>query len=119
LTIVGDLFAPGSAAISDRYENLLGRIGEALASFPNGQVVVTGHTDNTPIRTLRFMSNADLSRARAQSVADAIASRVPHARILSKGAGADEPIGDNNTAAGRARNRRVEIVLYTRETQRQ
>jgi len=61
---------------------------------------------------LRFPSNWELSKARAESVATLLAGRVPRARIEANGRGETEPLTGNDSADGRARNRRVEIVLY-------
>ncbi len=92
---------------------LLERIARALAVVP-GRVVVLGHTDNQPInRAGRFPSNWDLSRERAKAVvADLAASGPDASRFSSEGRADSEPIASNSTAEGRARNRRVEIVLY-------
>jgi hypothetical protein len=68
ITIRGEgLFAGGSATLAPEREGLMMRIADALAKQP-GQVLVTGHTDNSPIRTMRFPSNWHLSEERAQSV---------------------------------------------------
>jgi type VI secretion system protein ImpK len=107
----GGLFKPGEASVSGEDQWLLARIGEALAKVP-GQVEVIGHTDNTPIRTLRFPSNWELSKARAESVAKLLATRVGGGRITSDGRGETEPLESNDTPQGRARNRRVEVTLY-------
>jgi type VI secretion system protein ImpK len=107
----GGLFKPGDTTISQQDQPLIRRIAEALASVP-GQVEVIGHTDNTPIRTLRFPSNWELSKARAESVASALTARVGPGRITADGRGESEPIAPNDRTEGRARNRRVEITLY-------
>ncbi len=112
VTILGDgLFRPGEPTVTAADQWLLFRIADALASLP-GQVDVVGHTDNAPIRTLRFPSNWDLSRARAESVAGLLASRTAPGRIHAEGRGDADPIAPNDTPGGRARNRRVEITLY-------
>jgi type VI secretion system protein ImpK len=112
VTIVDDgMFKPGEAAVGASHQRLLARVGEVLARV-SGHVDVTGHTDATPIRTLRFPSNWELSRARAESVAQLLAGLVPPARLRAQGRGDSEPVADNETPQGRARNRRVEITLY-------
>jgi type VI secretion system protein ImpK len=112
VTMLGDgLFKPGQAVVSADEQALLGRIAAAIASVP-GQIEVVGHTDNVPIRTLRFPSNWELSRARAEAVARLLAARVPAERIRAEGRAESEPIAPNDTPDGRARNRRVEIVVY-------
>jgi type VI secretion system protein ImpK len=114
ITIRGDgLFASGSAVVNDQYLPLLDRVARALAEVP-GRVVVLGHTDNQPVgRSGRFPSNWHLSRERAKAVADDLASFSTNAsRFSYEGRADSEPIAPNDTAEGRARNRRVEIVLY-------
>jgi type VI secretion system protein ImpK len=111
IIIRGDgFFEPGSADIADRVRPLLGRIADALNQVP-GPVLVTGHTDNQPIRSLRYPSNWHLSQERAAAVKDLLASRVPPARLKAEGRADSEPVLDNSTPANRARNRRVEITL--------
>jgi type VI secretion system protein ImpK len=73
---------------------------------------VIGHTDNVPIRTLRFSSNWELSKARAESVARLLAARVDPGRLAVDGVGDTDPIAPNDTPKGQARNRRVEIILH-------
>ena len=112
VTILGDgLFKPGEATVSANDQWLLSRIADALRSVP-GQVDVIGHSDNVPIRTLRFPSNWELSRARAESVARLLAAGVGPGRIRADGRGDVEPVAANDTPQGRARNRRVEITLH-------
>ena len=83
----------------------------ALHMTPVGEVTVTGYTDNQPIRSIRFPSNWQLSSERAENVGQRIAVFLPNTAIATEGAGAANPIAPNNTAAGRALNRRVEIAL--------
>ena len=112
VTIRGDgLFQAGSATVSTAFLPLIGRIAEALNTVP-GRVQVTGHTDNQPIRSVRFPSNWHLSQERARSVAQLLGEKVAAARLSAEGRADGEPITGNDTAEGRARNRRVEIALY-------
>jgi type VI secretion system protein ImpK len=112
VTILGDgLFKPGEATIGTEDQWLLGRIADALQRVP-GQVDVIGHSDNVPIRTLRFPSNWELSRARAESIARLLAASIGPARVRADGRGDSEPVAPNDTPQGRAKNRRVEITLY-------
>lgn len=113
VTIRGDgLFAPGSATISEQYLPLLMRIADALNGVA-GQVQITGHTDNQPIRSARFPSNWHLSQERARSVLQLLAQKVaPASRLSAEGRADSEPIAPNDTPANRARNRRVEITLF-------
>jgi type VI secretion system protein ImpK len=115
VTLRGDgMFASGSGDVSGAYRTLLGRIGDALRTVP-GKVIVAGYTDNTkPGLSARFPSNFELSKARATAVRDLLAARAgPTDRYKVEGHGEADPLGTNDTAAGRARNRRVEIVLLT------
>jgi type VI secretion system protein ImpK len=113
VVIKGDgLFDSSSTSVKDGYKPLLQRIANALKQVP-GQVLVIGHTDNVPIRSLRYRSNWDLSRQRAVAVAQMLASMSGGAeRYFAEGKADTEPLVANDTPAGRARNRRVEIVLY-------
>jgi type VI secretion system protein ImpK len=76
-----------------------------------GSVLISGHTDSVPIRSLQFPSNWHLSKARALSVRDLLAAQVAPARMTAEGRADTEPVDDNANASGRARNRRVEIAL--------
>lgn len=113
ITLRGDgVFASGSAEVSSNFDGLLARIGDALATVP-GAVVVVGHTDNVrPSATSRLGSNFDLSQARAKTVARLLAQRAgPAERYRSEGRGETEPLVPNDSAANRARNRRVDITV--------
>jgi type VI secretion system protein ImpK len=115
VTLRGDgVFASGSAEVARGQAAVLVRIGDALATVP-GRVLVIGHTDNTqPALSARLPSNFDLSKARARTVAALLAERAgPAARYAIEGRGDTEPAAPNDSAAGRARNRRVEIVVLT------
>lgn len=112
VTILGErMFEVGSVTPSSAAGQLLGKVADALKSV-EGKVVVIGHTDNLPIRTLRFASNQALSRERADNVARMLGDRLGDAgRVASEGRGDESPIASNDTAEGRSQNRRVEIVL--------
>lgn len=115
VTVRGDgMFASGSAEVQGRVAPLLARIGDALNPLP-GKVVVVGHTDDTrPGLSARFPSNYDLSKARAAGVMAVLAQRAgPPARYSAEGRGDTEPQVANDSAANRARNRRVDIVVLT------
>jgi type VI secretion system protein ImpK len=118
VTIRGDqLFAPGSTGISEQYLALLARIADALNRVP-GQILITGHTDNQPIRSLRFPSNWHLSQERAQSVMHLLEQSVAATRMRAEGRADSEAVAANDTPANRARNRRVEITLFVAESPR-
>jgi len=112
VTIRGDgLFAPGSATVEPGYVDVLANIAAALRAVA-GPVQVIGYTDDQPIRSTRFPSNWHLSHERALAVMGLLAAGAPASgRYSADGLAAAHPVGDNATAAGRARNRRVEIVL--------
>ncbi len=111
VTVLGDtLFDPGSADVAGRAVPLFNRVAAALNQVP-GQVLVSGHTDNQPIRSLRFPSNWHLSKERAASVQRLLAASVKPERLRAEGRADTEPVADNGSAEGRARNRRVEILL--------
>ncbi|RZI84082.1 MAG: DotU family type VI secretion system protein [Rubrivivax sp.] len=113
VTIKGDgFFEPGSADIADRVKPLLLRIADGLNGVP-GQVLITGHTDNQPIRSVRYPSNWHLSQERANSVKAMLASnQVKPERMRAEGRADAEPVEDNGTPAGRAKNRRVVVTLF-------
>ncbi len=105
------LFDSGSTQVRDQYIPVISRIAVALNSVP-GRVLVTGYTDNVPIRTLRFPSNWHLSQERALAVKAALESQVTTpGRISAEGRGEAEPVAPNDSAANKSRNRRVEIML--------
>lgn len=112
VTIRGDgLFAPASASLVPKREELMGRIGDALV-LAGGQVLVTGHTDNSPMRSARFPSNWHLSEERARTVRDLlIAQKVRPERIQAEGRADSEPLVANDSNSNQAMNRRVEITL--------
>lgn len=105
------LFGSGSATVENADVPLLQKIGQALAK-ETGNVVVTGYTDNQPIHTLQFPSNFVLSQSRAQAAAAILDQTIgDQSRITAKGMGDADPVANNATEAGRAQNRRIEIVL--------
>jgi type VI secretion system protein ImpK len=104
-------FAVGSADLEDQYRRVLERIGAAIDSEP-GLVTVSGHTDSTPIRTVRFPSNYELSLARAEAARDVIRTRLKdQARVVAEGHSDSEPLESNDTPQGRELNRRIEVGL--------
>jgi len=112
VTIAGDgFFESSSAEVIGSVRPLLTPVGQALAQVP-GTVLITGHTDSQPIRSLRFPSNWHLSQARAESVRDLLLPTVKAERMKAEGRAESQPVDDNAAATGRARNRRVEITLF-------
>jgi type VI secretion system protein ImpK len=104
-------FEPGGAVIASAFRPLLPRIGEALGTL-KGNVLITGHTDNQPIRTARFPSNWHLSQERADVVRAELGKHVKGDRLRAEGRADTEPLADNASPGGRARNRRVEVTLF-------
>jgi type VI secretion system protein ImpK len=105
------LFDAGTATVRDRYLPVLSRVADAL-NGTRGGILISGYTDDTPIRTARFPSNWHLSQARADAVKDLLQQRLANAaRVRAEGRGDANPIASNNSPANRARNRRVEITL--------
>jgi chemotaxis protein MotB len=106
------LFPSGQATLISQALPLLKEIGELLNLDQSHPVAVEGNTDNVPIRSATFPSNWELSTARASTVVRTLITGGVSAQRLSASGYADlRPIDSNATAAGRARNRRVEIVL--------
>ncbi|HUN69220.1 MAG TPA: type VI secretion system protein TssL, long form [Burkholderiales bacterium] len=104
-------FASGSARLEAAVEPILLRVVQALDQVP-GTILVTGHTDDVPIRTARFPSNWELSTERAESVLKLMAGGLRDAsRLRAEGVADSVPVVPNDSAANRARNRRVEIIL--------
>jgi type VI secretion system protein ImpK len=105
-----DLFASGSATINDAYAATLQRVAAALAKVP-GRVLIVGHTDSQPIKSLRFQDNFELSRERAVTVASLLKQGSDNpARFTWTGVGSSEPKYSESDPANRSRNRRVEII---------
>lgn len=107
LVLKGVTFESGSSALTRASLPSLNEIAEQLKET-GARVEVSGHTDNTGSATL----NRTLSQRRAEVVVNYLVSKgVPAENLTAKGVGPDEPIADNGTAAGRAKNRRVELRL--------
>ncbi|UEM07588.1 type IVB secretion system protein IcmH/DotU (plasmid) [Skermanella rosea] len=110
--IAGDgMFSSGRADVLERFKPLLGRIGQALNDQP-GEILVTGHTDSLPIRSLKFPSNWDLSLARARAAASLIGGAMADpSRLTPEGKDSSQPVASNDTDQGRKLNRRIELVI--------
>ncbi len=95
----------------------MGRVGLVLTTLPNA-VRVEGHTDDTPIKTTRFASNWDLSTARATRVVAyfIVNTGIAPNRLSAAGYSEYHPRAVNSTVDGRARNRRVDIVILNAST---
>jgi chemotaxis protein MotB len=105
------LFASGKADLLDQPREILDELSVLFRKFPY-KIRIEGHTDSLPINSARFPSNWELSATRAVTVARYFQGLdLPPERIAATGYGEYHPIADNNTAAGREKNRRVEIFL--------
>lgn len=105
------LFQVGEATLDGSASRALSAVAGVLAGadFP---ITIEGHTDNTPINTFRFPSNWELSAVRASSVVRLfVDSGVAPGRLTAAGYGDQRPLGDNDTEEGRARNRRVTLLI--------
>ena len=109
-------FGSGRADLRDSFRPILKRVGEILKET-DGQIIVSGHTDNIPIYTDRFRSNWELSAARAVSVVHDLVdiAGVESDRFMVEGLASTRPIVPNTNWENRARNRRVEIKLVQGE----
>jgi type VI secretion system protein ImpK len=104
-------FDPGQAIVKDPFKPLAAKIAGLLDQEP-GRIRVVGHTDNTPIKTVRFPSNFVLSVERAKAVAALLKLGLHQPeRVDVDGKGPDVPIATNATPEGRAKNRRVEVMI--------
>ena len=105
-------FPLGSATLNPGFIPVMGRMREALGDVP-GTLSIEGHTDNLPVRGGRYTSNWDLSSGRALSVTHELLrdGDLDDERIMVVGFADTHPVTSNDTAEGRAANRRVEIVI--------
>jgi chemotaxis protein MotB len=111
----GVLFDSGKAELKAGAGAIFETLAKDMVSLKN-EIRVEGHTDNVPIRGGAFKSNWELSMARAYAVIKQLeASGVDPKRISGVGYGEHRPLGDNKTAEGRAKNRRIEISLLRGE----
>lgn len=107
------LFPSGSKRLKKGGRDALGQVAEALKSVQDRDFLIAGHTDNVPLKkSSRFRDNWDLSAARAVEVVRLmIKSGVSETQLVAAGYGEFDPIASNETKEGRAKNRRLEIVL--------
>lgn len=108
------LFVSASDKVMSDMVPLIGRISEELNDM-KGKVLVSGHSDNIPIFSVRFSSNWELSKARADQVMQMMKSQMNGSiKFSSEGRADREPVVDNSSPANRALNRRVEIIVTER-----
>ncbi|MDD7403890.1 MAG: flagellar motor protein MotB [Butyribacter sp.] len=110
----GVLFESGSAEIQSGAKQILSRVATILKSYEDRQIKIEGHTDNVPINNAEYNSNLWLSTARATKVLEYLVEKknLSEKHLEASGRGDVDPIASNKTAAGRAKNRRVEIKIY-------
>ena len=109
LRLVGLSFDSGASQIRPENFDLLGKVEKAIDIFPRSELIIEGHTDSHGGDDL----NQKLSQDRAESVQQYMinAMRIPTYRLIATGYGETRPVASNETAAGRARNRRIDIVI--------
>lgn len=108
------LFDPGSAEVKGNYTTIGEELAEILDLDPARHIVITGHTDNVPQSSAEFSSNWELSVMRAVNLLKIIVEANPELDpkyFSAKGFGEFNPIASNDTAEGRAQNRRVEVLI--------
>lgn len=112
------LFDSGSADLKVASIDTLNFLGQLLndAKFVDRAIRIEGHTDNIPIRTLKYPSNWELSTARATQVVKFFVtdSEIRPLRLSASGYGEYHPIDDNTSRDGRAKNRRVDVVVLSK-----
>ena len=105
-------FNLGEATLLEAYQPIFVRIAGFISSKPEYQVVVSGHTDNKPIQTIKYPSNLELSASRAINVAKFLMEHgVGPQRVSIQGFSEYRPLLQNTTLENRQKNRRVEIAL--------
>ncbi|GAB1308428.1 OmpA family protein [Urechidicola sp. KH5] len=107
------LFNSGSSTVSDRAKEILGKVATVIETKPGMEVMVEGYTDDVPINRNGMVDNWDLSVKRATAVVRVLQDEhgVEPARLVAAGRSEYLPIATNDTAAGRAANRRTRIVI--------
>jgi chemotaxis protein MotB len=107
------LFKSGSYVVTDKANQVLGKVALVLKNQPDIEFMVEGHTDNKRFRSGALLDNWDLSVKRATSVVRILQNKygLPPSHITAAGRSQYEPVGPNDTEAGRAANRRTRIVI--------
>jgi outer membrane protein OmpA-like peptidoglycan-associated protein len=108
----GILFETNSSTLNSSSQQALTKFAQSLQNNPETNVAISGHTDNTGTDAI----NQPLSERRAESVSNYLVGKgVTRNRLTTVGNGANQPVADNNTSAGRTQNRRVEVVILANE----
>ncbi|HEY4176189.1 MAG TPA: OmpA family protein [Kofleriaceae bacterium] len=106
------LFDSGKTSVKAEGKDALAKVAAVLATVPDRDFLVAGHTDNVPIKTREYPSNWELSTARAVEVTKFLISKGMDGKVLSAAGFAEfDPVAANDTEANKAQNRRIEIVL--------
>ncbi len=106
------LFKSGSADVENKGIKAIKTLAKELSNNPNVGIMVEGHTDNIPVSGKAWKDNWELSTARANSVVRALSEGgLPQKRLAATGRAEYYPVASNATEAGRAQNRRTEIIL--------
>ncbi|PKP45565.1 MAG: flagellar motor protein MotB [Bacteroidetes bacterium HGW-Bacteroidetes-12] len=107
------LFKSGSAGVEEKGKQAIKKLAEVLNKNTEIDIAIEGHTDNIPIKTAQYKDNWDLSVARATSIVRMLSEEngLQPKRLTASGKGEYFPIATNETAEGRAKNRRTEIIL--------
>ena len=110
------LFETGSAKLNTAAESQLTQLSGVLVKYPTDKITVAGHTDNTGSNPI----NETLSTHRAQAVKDVLLEHgVKPDQVLTEGFGESKPIASNKSPSGRAKNRRVELIITDTEASKQ
>lgn len=107
------LYQSGSYSISDQAGEILGKVAKIIKDYDGYEVLIEGNTDNVPISTINIRNNWDLSTLRASSVVQSLQNTygVDPKRLTAGGRGEFNPVADNETEAGKAKNRRTQIII--------
>ncbi|MBK0380009.1 OmpA/MotB family protein [Mucilaginibacter segetis] len=107
------LYKSGSYEVSEKADETLGKIAKIIKDYSTYDVLIEGNTDNVPISQKNIRNNWDLSALRASSVVQALQNNygVDPKRLTAGGRGQYNPIADNSTEAGKAKNRRTQIII--------
>ena len=107
------LFKSGSYQVSDRAKEILGKVAKIVQDKPDFECMVEGHTDNVPIKNPVLQDNWDLSVKRATSIVRVLQNDfgIDPKRLVASGRGEYIPLTSNDTAEGRATNRRTRILV--------
>jgi len=107
------LFRSGDDELNPQAKTILKPIGYLLKNLENNQIIIEGHTDSVPIKIGKWKTNWELSAARANNVVDFFNAEIniPNEKMVAAAYGEYRPIASNDTPEGRAKNRRIEIVV--------